>query len=454
MNEFACPGLDGSNPLHFLASLGVMRLLDRDGFAPRLAWSKESGSWNPVVFAEQLELDSCCLRCATWLTVLGEETSQSSDADEKEAEALREQIQNEDKALKAARKNAGAEAKARGLTKEDAKQFVGEKEKTHRMRIQELKKELDKACGGARYVRDLGAALGKAREALKEARKKARSDAKAHGLKKNDANQFVDKQTKEERGQVENLQNELDKAKSDRADSLGDGLAHFGDNLKVSVDLVREKQNRAVSAWFGADTTPLSASQADRVLVADQLAALCYENGVEVRRTPYSFGNGSGGQNLLKDFRLDARACTHDQVRFSLLGDPRRFVDGEKETVRGLGWDPADQASYALSWNNPEDINKTVDVAANALAYIGLGCLCVMPGIGEEIAVAWNISEKAFRWLVWEPQISLPVVKYLLASNEPMEMLRRRGVREAFTSRRIDPTKKSRFYFTPSIPAD
>ena len=454
MNEIACPGLDGSNPLHFLASLGLMRFLDRDGLMPRLAWRQESGFWNPVVFAEQIELDTCCLRCATWLKELGKETHQTYDADEKEAQALREQIQTEEKALKAAKKKAGAEAKARGLTKEAAKQLIGEKEETHRREIIELKKKLDKACGGARYVRDLGAELGEARKALKVARIKARVDAKAHGLKKNDANQFIDKKTEEMRRQVESLQSELDKAKAARADSLGDGLAHFGDNLKVNLDIVREKQYRAVNAWFSADTTPLSASQADRVLIADQLAALCFENGVEVRRTPYSFGNDSGGQNLLKDFRLDASACTPDLVRHCLLGDPMRFVDGKKANVRGLGWDPADQASYALSWNNPKDIDKTVDVAANALAYIGLGCLCVMPGAGEDSAVAWNVSEKSFRWLVWEPPILLSSVKCLLGVNEPMKMLRRRGVREAFISRRIDPTKQSRFYFTPSIPAE
>lgn len=57
------PGLDGSNPLGFLAALGVLRTLDhraraQRGLLPRLGWIEE-GYWQPVVLGEKgLDLDA------------------------------------------------------------------------------------------------------------------------------------------------------------------------------------------------------------------------------------------------------------------------------------------------------------------------------------------------------------------------------------------------------------
>ena len=50
MKEFRLTGLDGMNPLGFLAALGLLRLLEqnRPALAPRLAWVEE-GRWIPVL---------------------------------------------------------------------------------------------------------------------------------------------------------------------------------------------------------------------------------------------------------------------------------------------------------------------------------------------------------------------------------------------------------------------
>jgi hypothetical protein len=47
MSEIVLTGLDGSNPLGFLAALGVLNVLADRGGEPRLAW--RSGDWRPVV---------------------------------------------------------------------------------------------------------------------------------------------------------------------------------------------------------------------------------------------------------------------------------------------------------------------------------------------------------------------------------------------------------------------
>lgn len=47
MAEIVLTGLDGSNPLGFLAALGVLNVLTDRGGAPKLAW--RSGDWRPIV---------------------------------------------------------------------------------------------------------------------------------------------------------------------------------------------------------------------------------------------------------------------------------------------------------------------------------------------------------------------------------------------------------------------
>jgi hypothetical protein len=51
VNEYPLTGLDGSNPLAFLAALGVLRVLTDRGHAARLRWVL-AGRWAPVLAAE------------------------------------------------------------------------------------------------------------------------------------------------------------------------------------------------------------------------------------------------------------------------------------------------------------------------------------------------------------------------------------------------------------------
>ena len=46
------PGLDGTNPLGFLAALGVLRMLDlqNQANAARVKWHPSGGTWSPVIF--------------------------------------------------------------------------------------------------------------------------------------------------------------------------------------------------------------------------------------------------------------------------------------------------------------------------------------------------------------------------------------------------------------------
>ena len=51
------PGPDGTNPLGFLAALGILRLLSSNAnTVTKLAWRKSNGTWRPVIFGMGLEL--------------------------------------------------------------------------------------------------------------------------------------------------------------------------------------------------------------------------------------------------------------------------------------------------------------------------------------------------------------------------------------------------------------
>lgn len=53
------PGIDGSNPLGFLAALGLLRMLDSQSTNPavRMAWTNTHGSWSPRVTGAGTTLD-------------------------------------------------------------------------------------------------------------------------------------------------------------------------------------------------------------------------------------------------------------------------------------------------------------------------------------------------------------------------------------------------------------
>jgi hypothetical protein len=56
VSEFACTGLDGSNPLGFLAALGVLEALSERGVPVRLAW-RDDGVWRPVFTGTDAAID-------------------------------------------------------------------------------------------------------------------------------------------------------------------------------------------------------------------------------------------------------------------------------------------------------------------------------------------------------------------------------------------------------------
>ncbi len=63
MGEVTLTGLDGSNPLAFLAALGALRLLSHGEPMARLCWRQQEGAWRPVLSGmEDVDQQTLCNR--------------------------------------------------------------------------------------------------------------------------------------------------------------------------------------------------------------------------------------------------------------------------------------------------------------------------------------------------------------------------------------------------------
>lgn len=385
MNTIACKGLDGSNPLHFLAALGLLRLADRITSGASMAWTQDSGVWHPVLETPTSREILFCA-AAELLRTLGK--TQSADF----------------------QKN--------------------------------------------RRVRELAARIKKESVSIKEAKVKARQEAKGQGMKGKAAGLHVAQKTSLAEASLGALETELVRAREELAMSMGAGIAHFGDVIAVSPGIVRRAGADAVESYLGQGKGLRGDAEASRFL-ADHLAALACDQvvrGGRVLPTRYSFGNGAGGQCLLKDFRNIAVAVTEDCFKATIDGDETgRYAVG----MTNLNWDPGANRSYALLWDNPEKTAKRTDIAANALAYVGLGLLTAVPSRSRLVAIGWG-PEDEWTWPLWMPRIGLDSVRALLASKElmrekpDMRALQAYGVVQLLRSKRIDPTGQGRPYFAPA----
>ena len=190
-------------------------------------------------------------------------------------------------------------------------------------------------------------------------------------------------------------------------------------------------------------------------MIVAQLSGLAsdviHENN-KVTPTSLSFSNGGANQLLLKDFRSCAAKCTAELVEATLLGQGEREIIGQT----GLNWDPEDNRDYALRWDDPASAKKSTDVAANALAYLGLSLFPAMPVGRKLITVGWG-PHKAFSWPIWDSLLPLSAVMSVLSYADVVREkpnivdLVTRGIVQINRSEVINPTGKRNF-FAPSRP--
>lgn len=383
MTEIICTGLDGTNPLHVLAALGILRLQTHRNPSTTMAWVEESG-WNPVFNQNSLELSALSFYEALALDL----------------SALAE---------------------------------TGSVDPSIKRRVADLKANLKKL--GDSKKRELQRLNLETRNVMEKAQ--AKEMVKIAG-------QEHDQIIKQEKEQLDNAQETLN-------DCLGEGIAHLGDIIGVPPSLFRRKALSSVSAWLKGS---LDGGDLPSMLVAESLSAqgcdACLDEGDRVSPTPFSFGNGSSGQCLLKDFLGCAAVVSEETMRQSLHGKSIGRAD-----VTGLNWDPCDQRNYALQWKDPSK-GKEIDPCVHALAFVGMTQLSAAPIPGRLTAVAWSCDD-GFRWPLWDAPIGLEAVRSVFSSQEIQSStikraeLQQRGIVARFFSQRINPTGKRNF-FAPSNP--
>ncbi|HOU55011.1 MAG TPA: hypothetical protein PLQ97_13870 [Myxococcota bacterium] len=390
MDELRCKGLDGRNPLHFLAALGALLLSDRISPGMRLSWEQRGAAWNPIL-SPVSDPQKLFGHLAAWLNRLGE---------------------------------------------------VGSSDPFLQKRLKELQQRL------------------KARQESLKSKKKEQGRKRGKGSASNASEPSAEEE------EIRRIQEEIASLEGRRASELGYGIAHWGDLIAVNAETVRHYGKRALRDWLIAALTekgsgtiePFTEDPRLRIclvpaLASDVIRKRGKDSGSLVEPTPLSFSNGASNQYLLKDFRN----CTHhvnpERVEATLLGFNSRFVEG----ITGLNWDPSDYRPYAMSWSDPDGTPKNTDVAANALAYIGLSFYPVLPANRRVHLFGIRSSGRAFAWPLWESPLDPTLVQLVISSSRleleevSPEELSHRGISEVRQSSIINPSGK-RNYFSPSRP--
>jgi len=292
-----------------------------------------------------------------------------------------------------------------------------------------------------RTAREAKAKLKPLVERIKQRSAQALLDAKALGLKPSEAKAHARAATGELEAQLLSARSEHEASQSLLADALGQGIAHLGDIIGVQPEVFRAKALAALAGPLTEESRLilecLPAQASDGCLENDRLAP-----------TPYSFGNGAGGQCLLKDFRTLAAGLTPEEMAAGLFSTTPLLKE-----ATSLNWDPQDQRSYALQWRNPESEAKRVNVVANVLAFVGLALLPAVPGPRRLGAVGFGAGTSNWTWPLWQPPLPLDTVRSLLAdaslqcASPDTAQLSARGIAAHCRTKRFSLNK--RFFFAP-----
>lgn len=162
--------------------------------------------------------------------------------------------------------------------------------------------------------------------------------------------------------------------------------------------------------------------------------------------TAFRTMRGAGHQHFLETIRRIMSQTNPEHLDRALF-ERWRYDDPLRNL--SLRFDPTDDQRHALRWDDPSD-SKTRGqrgsvLGANRLAIEGLAFFPVAP-VGRRVATTGfsgrGSLDTAFTWPTWEPAVTAPVVRSLVAleglqHTPPDADLRQHGIVEVFRSRRI-----------------
>jgi len=166
-----------------------------------------------------------------------------------------------------------------------------------------------------------------------------------------------------------------------------------------------------------------------------------------VRKSPWIV-IGAAKQTIVPTLtRLAAEISAEKFVR--TLFEPWDYAD----KGCSLRLDPADQKDYALQWGDP---SKEGAYTMHGACRLAIEALPLLPVIPTPRFTAIGISDlKQAIWPIWSDPLGIAVVRSLLVSADLAGQgnrvaLRRRGVREVYSSRKVHVGKYTAF--APAVP--
>lgn len=181
----------------------------------------------------------------------------------------------------------------------------------------------------------------------------------------------------------------------------------------------------------------------------------------EVSPTSFSFSNGQGGKELLRDISdLLGKELSASQLHSDLFGYPTA-----KKDAKSFRWHPVEYRAAAYRAADPGG-NIKGDVipdhpTLNILAFFGLGFYPVVDRAAREFTCGFSRRRNDrgladyFTWPVWETPVDADTLSSLILHpalhSETLDpfILKSLGCRRAWCSRRFSADKS--LYFSPAI---
>lgn len=404
MNEIVFEGIDGSNPLGFLAAIGTLTLLsERFHDDVKMSWQAES-NYKPIFligneFAEAISIEDKRKKIAELIakvlnvpkTKIPEAQAKKTAKADELAHKKKKDIAASEKQLRQKIRELTQKGKSNGLQKDYLKAWV--EEETLKLREATIKKKVD--YEDARQVW------------LSELKKSVYSDELSLG---------------------KTLSITLDEYRCIANDVIGSNISN---------------NNRRLADF-------LSAFGAESVVDGDKISS-----------TPFCFITGSGHQYLLATIGKLMEVVDAGRIEQCLFS-PWTY-DDEQFSLR---WAPIEDRRYALMWTDPGDTNRNPSKtiwAANLLAYNGIR-LFPVADIGGRLGVTGFSEfkgENFFSWPIWQGFIGINSVRSLLSLATLRELspdrkkLNKMGIIEVFRCQRlrIGTPPLVKFNFSAALPA-
>lgn len=186
--------------------------------------------------------------------------------------------------------------------------------------------------------------------------------------------------------------------------------------------------------------------QIPQLLYASYASQLADENDGKTEPTAFSFANGQGGKNLLRDARELIMAIKPEDFQASILGK------GEAVTAKSMRWNPREYRPAAYRSHDPGTKLKgdeTLDLPSfNLLAFFGLS---FFPSVASArgartLGFEGEYRPEYFRWPVWKTPLGADALQTLVCL--PLTYLQSEiGVIRVWQSRRFSADKS--LYFAP-----